>query len=207
MQYVNNNFIIQWNPSGEARNVSLKLQNLVHFHAPFFTNHIYFTPHDRPPLLKGPHLEWPLLRGSTVIPMDRCKKDVTPVRKQWSYVFLALLTHWYMLPVIDYTHCSQLLPELVACSWSDSQCSPPACTDICGTADGQSAPGSAVHAGKRGRDVNIEARTKWLIFCRQHFKMHFINRILLYLVKISLKFVPKGWIENKSALVQVMASC
>ena len=48
--------VVQWNPSGEARNVSLKLQNLVHFHAPFFTNHIYFTPHDRPPLLKGPIL-------------------------------------------------------------------------------------------------------------------------------------------------------
>ena len=53
-------YYIQWNPSGKARNVSLKLQNLVHFHAPFFTNHVYFTPHDRPPLLKGHHLGWPL---------------------------------------------------------------------------------------------------------------------------------------------------
>ena len=51
-------YAIQWNSSGKARNVSLKLQNLVHFHAPFFTNHVYFTPHDRPPLLKGHHLEW-----------------------------------------------------------------------------------------------------------------------------------------------------
>ena len=51
---------IQWNPSGKARNVSLKLQNLVHFHEPFFTNHVYFTPHDRPPLLKGHHVGWPL---------------------------------------------------------------------------------------------------------------------------------------------------
>ena len=58
--------LIQWNPSGKAGNVSLKLQNLVHFHAPFFTNHAYFTPHDRPPLLKGHHLGWPLQRGSTV---------------------------------------------------------------------------------------------------------------------------------------------
>ena len=47
---------IQWNLSGKDRKVSLKLQNLVHFHAPFFTNHIYFTPRDRPPLLKGHHL-------------------------------------------------------------------------------------------------------------------------------------------------------
>ena len=32
---------IQWIPSGKARNVSLKLWNLVHFHAPFFTNHVH----------------------------------------------------------------------------------------------------------------------------------------------------------------------
>ena len=37
----------------------LSLQNLVHFHAPFFTNDVYFTPHDRPPLLEGHHLGWP----------------------------------------------------------------------------------------------------------------------------------------------------
>ena len=53
--------------SGKARNVTLKFQNLVHFCAPFFTNHVYFTPHDRPPLLKGHHLGWPLKRGSTVL--------------------------------------------------------------------------------------------------------------------------------------------
>ena len=57
--------IQSWNPSGKAREVSIKLQNLVHFHAPFFTNHVYLTPHDRPPLLKGHHLGWPLYRGST----------------------------------------------------------------------------------------------------------------------------------------------
>ena len=50
------NKLIQWSSSGKARNVSLMLQNLVHFHAPFFTNHVYFPPHDRPPLLKGHHL-------------------------------------------------------------------------------------------------------------------------------------------------------
>ena len=51
---------VQWNPSGKARNVSLKLQKLVVFHVPFFRNHVCFTPHDRPPLLKGHHLKWPL---------------------------------------------------------------------------------------------------------------------------------------------------
>ena len=51
---------VQWNPSWKARKVSLKLQNLVHFHAPFFTNHVYFTPHGRPLLLEGHNLGWPL---------------------------------------------------------------------------------------------------------------------------------------------------
>ena len=41
---------IQWNPSGRARKFLLKSQNLVHFHASFFTNRVYFTPHNRPPL-------------------------------------------------------------------------------------------------------------------------------------------------------------
>ena len=59
------NMHIQWNPSGKARKVSLKLQNSVHLQ--FLTNHVYFTPHDRQPLLKGHHLGWPLWRGSTVI--------------------------------------------------------------------------------------------------------------------------------------------
>ena len=59
-------YCIQWSPSGEARNVSLKLRNLIHIQAPFFTNHVYFTLHGRPPLLKGHHFRWPLWRGFTV---------------------------------------------------------------------------------------------------------------------------------------------
>ena len=55
--------VIQWKSSGEAREVSLKLQNLVHFHAPFFTNHVYFAPHDRPPLLKGRHFWVAFIEG------------------------------------------------------------------------------------------------------------------------------------------------
>ena len=37
------------------------------------------------------------------------------------------------------------------------------------------------------------------------FKWIFMNEKLLILIRISLKFVPKGPIVNKSALVQVMA--
>ena len=52
LQEMPNDWVIkvQWNPSGKVRNVSQKLQIWVHFHAPFFANHVYFTPHDRPPL-------------------------------------------------------------------------------------------------------------------------------------------------------------
>ena len=42
--------------------------------------------------------------------------------------------------------------------------------------------------------------------CRQYFQMHFREWKSLYF-KISLKFVPKGSIDNKAALVQVMAWC
>ena len=37
------------------------------------------------------------------------------------------------------------------------------------------------------------------------FKCIFMNEKLRILIRISLKFVPKGPIDNKSALVQVMA--
>ena len=37
------------------------------------------------------------------------------------------------------------------------------------------------------------------------FKCFFMNEKLRILIKVSLKFVPKGPIDNKSALVQVMA--
>ena len=37
------------------------------------------------------------------------------------------------------------------------------------------------------------------------FKCIFMNEKLRILIQISLKFVPKGPIDNKSALVQVMA--
>ena len=49
----------------------------------------------------------------------------------------------------------------------------------------------------------VEAETKWLTCCRQHFKMQFLERKCGYLFWISLKFVHQGSI--KSALVQEMA--
>ena len=51
----------------------------------------------------------------------------------------------------------------------------------------------------------IEAETKWLPFSRRHFQMHFlewkcIHETVLISIKISLKFVPKGLIDNIPAL-------
>ena len=54
---------------------------------------------------------------------------------------------------------------------------------------------------------NIEAWTKWLIFCQWLFLMHFIERRLLCLdTNISLQFAPSGPVDNESVLVQ-MCSC
>ena len=39
------------------------------------------------------------------------------------------------------------------------------------------------------------------------FKHIFLNESVRIFIQISLKFVPKGPIDNKSALVQVMAWC
>ena len=51
----------------------------------------------------------------------------------------------------------------------------------------------------------VEARTKWSIFCRWHFKRIFSNGAVWIFTDISPKCVPKNPIDNKSASVQVMA--
>ena len=43
------------------------------------------------------------------------------------------------------------------------------------------------------------------IFADNFFKYIFLNEKFCILIKISLKFVPKGPIDNNPALVQVMA--
>ena len=47
-------------------------------------------------------------------------------------------------------------------------------------------------------------RKKWTPFCTQHFPMRFLERNIWILIKISLKFVPKGPITNIPALVEIM---
>ena len=44
-------------------------------------------------------------------------------------------------------------------------------------------------------------------FADDIFKHSFMNENVKISIRISLKFVPKGPIDNKSALVQVMAWC
>ena len=52
---------------------------------------------------------------------------------------------------------------------------------------------------------SIEAETNWTPFFWRHFPTHVVNENIWILIKISLKFVPKGQINNISALVQIMA--
>ena len=51
---------------------------------------------------------------------------------------------------------------------------------------------------------HIEAETKWPPFSRQYFQVQFIEWNWISM-KIWLKFVPKGAINNIHALVQIMA--
>ena len=53
---------------------------------------------------------------------------------------------------------------------------------------------------------HIEVEKKWPPFSRWHFQMHFLEwRCINSLIKISMKFLPKGPINNIPALVQIMA--
>ena len=52
---------------------------------------------------------------------------------------------------------------------------------------------------------SVEAKAKWPPFFRIQFPTHFVNENVWILIKISLKFVPKGQINNIVALVQIMA--
>ena len=49
-----------WNTMESLYKGQLKLQKIVHFRAPFLSNHVYFTPRGKAPLLKGHHLGWTL---------------------------------------------------------------------------------------------------------------------------------------------------
>ena len=52
---------------------------------------------------------------------------------------------------------------------------------------------------------HIEAETKWPPFHRPHFQMHFLELNFWILIQISLRFIPKGPINNIPSLVQIMA--
>ena len=51
---------------------------------------------------------------------------------------------------------------------------------------------------------HCETETKWLIFCKWLFQMHFLKRKVVFWLS-SLKFVPKGPVGNNWAMVGVMA--
>ena len=51
----------------------------------------------------------------------------------------------------------------------------------------------------------ISPWTKWLPFCRRYLQMHFREGKCCILIKIALKFVPKGPIDNNQAMIKIMA--
>ena len=52
---------------------------------------------------------------------------------------------------------------------------------------------------------HIEAETKWMAFLRQFWSAFSWIKIFEFPIKISLKFVPKGPINNIPALIEIMA--
>ena len=58
-----------------------------------------------------------------------------------------------------------------------------------------------------GQCWHIEAKTKWTTFRRQHFQTHFLQWKCLNFDWNSLRFVPKGPIDNNPILVKIMAWC
>ena len=63
----------------------------------------------------------------------------------------------------------------------------------------------AHHPSTHGRLKHREAQTKRMTFRRRYFPMHFLQWKFLILIKISLKFILKGPINNIPVLVQIMA--
>ena len=55
--------------------------------------------------------------------------------------------------------------------------------------------------------IDIKVVIRWLPFRRWHFQLHFLQWKIWYSIKILLKCIAKGLIDNKSSLVQVMAWC
>ena len=53
--------------------------------------------------------------------------------------------------------------------------------------------------------ISIEADEKWLSFCRSHFQIHFFIRKPSYFEQNITEFVPMDAIDNKPALIQIMA--
>ena len=47
----------------------------------------------------------------------------------------------------------------------------------------------------------VSTWTKWPPFRRQYFQLHFVNEKFYILITISLKFVPKGAINNNSPVL------
>ena len=60
-------------------------------------------------------------------------------------------------------------------------------------------------SGGVGLLQRISPWAKWPPFRRRHFQMHFREWNFCILIKSSLKFVPKGPVDNNPSLVQIMA--
>ena len=121
--------------------------------------------------------------------MGWCNKDVTPLLTHWSYVFLAL-THRYI-------HRQYIWMLKVANTFVQKEVSGNQSSDA----------KKWLHMILHGTVcVNtLRPRQNGRHFADDMFKWIFLNENVWIPIEISLKFVPKGSINNNPALFQIMA--
>ena len=84
----------------------INLRNSVHFHAPFFTNHVYFTPHHRPPLLKGHRHGWSLYRGSNIsVSVIKIRFMTWRMNCRLNSRNSIINTYGYSITICNFQHC------------------------------------------------------------------------------------------------------
>ena len=110
-----------------------------------------------------------------------------PWRKSWTY--RGRVTHLYTSPS---------LVQMMACRVTYGDLSRPQCVESWKCKKNKTNNNETVNIWNALGDSNhfVNALRP---FCRRHFQMHFLS------IKSSLKFIPKVPIDNKPALIHIMA--
>ena len=122
-----------------------------------------------------------------------CRRNINPLLRHWSYVSFALGTKpsfWWFLNPSNAWHVQIRYPDIEN-----------------GVSKNLLRVGARPPAGCKGLHIfnTLRPRQNGRHFADDTFKCIFLNENVEISIKISLKFVPKGPINNIPSLVQVMA--